>query len=452
MEYSGLSRDEIKERVRQFIDEHENINFQDITGKTLMDHACITGNTDLYDILIEFGYTEHPTYILHNVTVNNQSYIIYDPIFFAFEFDNLNVIKKYKGSLNVVLNLYFDTGLSVAVKKGYCDIIEYLMTRKDVNFNYKNNCRQNIMFEAVMSNNIDIVDLLLKSDSIVKNLEDIDIYGKNVLFYVKSKDILNKLVFYTSKFTIVDYFNNNIITNAFDNNYPIEYIKYLIKIVRNIDTNVKNNKGMTALLYAINTNDIELIKMLIEYGEDPNYEWKSTPLIQALTNKNKDVVKFLLSLETVDTNATGSGIISPLVLAIEWGDLEIIEMLLSLNANPNYLSSSLDNSILYTSVLKGNIEIVKLLLKHNANPNLMKTPFAISPLILAIESNLFEDKIELVESLLKHGANPNLPCGIGMTKYPLLSAKETDIRLVGILLKYGASFSLLNRYQLILSK
>lgn len=74
----------------------------------------------------------------------------------------------------------------------------------------------------------------------------------------------------------------------------IEEIKELID---KVDINVKDAYGMNGMMHALVFDNLEAVKLLIEYGADINsYDYKyRTPLMYAVSNGNADIVKFLIS-------------------------------------------------------------------------------------------------------------------------------------------------------------
>ncbi len=75
--------------------------------------------------------------------------------------------------------------------------------------------------------------------------------------------------------------------------------EYIIKRIRAISEKTKNakRKTWTALMYAVSSNSVELVKYLIQKGEDVNFQDKHgiTPLMVAVVNNNADIVRVLIN-------------------------------------------------------------------------------------------------------------------------------------------------------------
>ena len=103
--------------------------------------------------------------------------------------------------------------------------------------------------------------------------------------------------------------------------------------------NLRNNKGITALVFAIGTQKVEMARKLLSKGADP------------------------------DMSANNG--MTPLHLAVQLQNIEMVKVLLMYNANPNIAVKGNVTSLRLAIVGK-NAEMVSLLLKHNANPNIDK--------------------------------------------------------------------------------
>jgi ankyrin repeat protein len=168
-----------------------------------------------------------------------------------------------------------------------------------------------------------------------------------------------------------------------------------------IDINIKNDVDWTPLFYAVNSNNLNCTRFLIEAGADPNAkdDTDSAPLHLA---KDVEIVKVLLKAGA-NPNAEGPGGYTRLHMTKD--NLEIVKVLLKAGANPNA-----DGGDGYTPLHDNhNLEIVKVLLKAGANPNAKLKYNQWTPLF-------FVEDVEIVKVLIEAGADPN--------------AKDTDGRSI----------------------
>ena len=122
---------------------------------------------------------------------------------------------------------------------------------------------------------------------------------------------------------------------ATDNGY-FEIVKYLLGR-RDVDPDLQNNCGYTALIWASHRGFENIAKLLLKHNADPDLQnnYGKTALIWASIGR----------------------------------DDKVVELLLEHNANPD-LQNSYGRTALIWAVIKGDDKVVELLLKHNANTNL----------------------------------------------------------------------------------
>lgn len=99
----------------------------------------------------------------------------------------------------------------------------------------------------------------------------------------------------------------------------------------------KDTNGNTALIVAAAQGDIQSFKDLVAYGADINAQNKQgmTPLLYALTSNNRDMVKEILSIEDTDINISNVLGQSPLYWAAYMGDDIVVNALLTMGADYN---------------------------------------------------------------------------------------------------------------------
>ncbi|KAF3182443.1 hypothetical protein TWF788_006346 [Orbilia oligospora] len=249
------------------------------------------------------------------------------------------------------------------------------------------------------------------------------------------------------------------------------------KLVKKNNLNIQDGEGRTPLSYAAETENMEMVRLLLENGAQINMEdnARRRPLSEAIEKRNTKIVQYLLSwgadLEYVYYY-------TPLSKAIEGGDDAVVELLLANGARPDAedrrgwkpLSQAIEvgnaatvkhllavgidvnydygiarletpagmhsfadlkkSTPLLRAVENGHAAIVKLLLAHNAQPD--KSHKAGSkPLTMAIEA----ENATIVEDLLAIGVEVNYTFGAT----PLLRAAEKgSSTIVELLLKNGA--------------
>jgi ankyrin repeat protein len=189
--------------------------------------------------------------------------------------------------------------------------------------------------------------------------------------------------------------------------------------------------GYTALMHAISANNvydctgknrIEIVKLLLEAGADPNIQTLNgdTPLIEASQRKymEEEIISLLLSYKA-DSNIKRNkrNLITSrpqydwtaLIYAANEGLTKVVSLLLKAGANPNIKDDD-GVTALKRAALKGYTEIVSLLLKAGANPNIKDDDG-----VTALNKAALKGYTEIVSLLLKAGANPNIKVKNGVT-------------------------------------
>ena len=217
---------------------------------------------------------------------------------------------------------------------------------------------------------------------------------------------------------------------------------------------VKDGGGLTPLTYAVLSNDLDSVKVLLAAGADINettaYGW--TPLLVATQNRYYKLGAYLLD-HGADVNLTNKGQWTPLYLAtdnrnIESGDypvrkgdmdhLEYIKVLIDKGAKINArIKDSTETRTVFTNQWldengataflrasqSGDIVLMKLLLDHGADPKI-DTVLHVTPLHVAagigwVEGITYEwspeSTLQAVKMLLDLGLDPNAQADTGRT-------------------------------------
>ncbi|XP_065682444.1 alpha-latrotoxin-Lg1a-like [Hydra vulgaris] len=302
-------------------------------SKNLIAYAVLNGNLNIIKYLISQNYNVNNDAFI--AVVRNEYLDILDYfhfelnlrgsenlIYYAVLNNNLNMIKylislNYKvndqtffiatldGRLHILKYFLFELNLrgsddliNVAVKKGYLDIIKYL-----ISLNYKVN--ENAFIEAVENNH------LLDNDTFI-------IAAKNrylhILKYLHSKlnlrgpDDLIDIAVIKGYLNVVKYLislnykvNENTFIVTVENNH-LHILKYLhsklnLRGPNNlIDIAIKEgylDKSFTNKVdFAVKINKFDILKLLIQLGEQGT-DWA---VINAAQNGNLDIVKYLIFL------------------------------------------------------------------------------------------------------------------------------------------------------------
>jgi len=182
--------------------------------------------------------------------------------------------------------------------------------------------------------------------------------------------------------------------------------------------NVTNSGGITALGFAVEKNYLDIAKVLLSNGADPDVvfvlEGSVTPLHIAATLGFQDMVALLLA-SFADPNVMDAEGEWPLTLAVFKEYTAIVSLLLDHGADPN-VDNQIGWSCLHIAVESGNLEIASALISKGADVNRQILTQRLTPLHFAVG---YRSK-PILELLLANGADPSITDSGGWT--PLMFA------------------------------
>jgi ankyrin repeat protein len=183
-------------------------------------------------------------------------------------------------------------------------------------------------------------------------------------------------------------------------------------VSKGADINALDDKGRSAMSFAVETHLEPVVQALLAAHADPNAGSNCLPLHLAAYEGNTSMIELLLS-HGADPNkkaavpfslpARPTDGVLPLSLAVYQNKVEAAKALLKAKADPN------DPSLQYQPLIFNALpqpELLKALVDAGANPNVRPgantDEYASSPL----ESAVKDGRTEQVEMLLAHGADP----------------------------------------------
>ena len=171
----------------------------------------------------------------------------------------------------------------------------------------------------------------------------------------------------------------------------------LILLEADVNPNVRNSSGHTALTTAIREHDVEMIDILLSYGADPSVLGQEWPI--SMSVKTPDILAKLLPYIQINKIPKGS-----LEQAVQADKIESVKMLLAKGVDVEEKNGGVF-SPLTTSIREDRKAIFQYLLEEaGADPN---SPGEHLPIIKAIRRHR-ENDLSYVKQLLVKGADINL--------------------------------------------
>jgi ankyrin repeat protein len=142
------------------------------------------------------------------------------------------------------------------------------------------------------------------------------------------------------------------------------------------DVNLHNRNGKTAIDGAAIIGDLQLVKMLLAHGAEPNHEIKgkrATPIVYAACSNNLEVLKLLLEKGASVKNYFGCDreaytLGPPLNAATLNGNSEFVRLLIENGADPNATDENGFTSVMM-AIRGKEIEILEMLIRAGADLN-----------------------------------------------------------------------------------
>jgi uncharacterized protein len=130
---------------------------------------------------------------------------------------------------------------------------------------------------------------------------------------------------------------------------------------------VRDEHGATELKKAVDKNDAEEARKLVESGADVNATTPEgvTPLMNASGFGNKEIVQLLIA-KGADVNARTKSGYTALMSAALSGQIEVTEILLDAGADPNLKDSVTNKGALDIAQEKGHKEVIEVLKRRGA--------------------------------------------------------------------------------------
>ncbi|KAK3596502.1 hypothetical protein CHS0354_007409 [Potamilus streckersoni] len=311
------------------------------------------------------------------------------------------LIQSGYSDVNAYTAIFKFSPLYFAVSKGAKNVVRLLLHHNaDVNHIVNKVPNSTALHKAIATENEDIVEMLLQTKDINVNLRSKNDDTALNLAVTMDKFVLHLLEAGALPKLAGPHGHTCLMYAAVHRNADTSKLL----ITYGADVNAKNDQSETAILYAIFRDDLNLVKILLEAGTDPNtlqstdeknsillltaydgqYDFMKTiidhgadvnlensmgytPMHISAWNGYLDCVKLLLEHGAKHDNPTKDKN-TPLALACHGNHPNVVEFLLPLGCNINNADKDLDTALIYATY-NGMTSSVRSLLKFGADPN-----------------------------------------------------------------------------------
>jgi uncharacterized protein len=210
-----------------------------------------------------------------------------------------------------------------------------------------------------------------------------------------------------------------------------EQVRLLLK--QNVDVNEKGPDGTTALHWAVERDDADLVAALLAAKADPNVAsvFGVTPLALACRNGNAAIASRLVRA-TANPNTPGRTGETPLMTAARTGRPEVVRVLLEARADVQAKEPQAGQNALMWAIAERHAAVVKMLLGAGASPR-EPSKRGFTPLLFAARNG----DAEITQILLEHGIGVNDASQDGTTAL-VIAVIRSHVDYAKFLLKLGA--------------
>ena len=354
-----------------------------------------------------------------------------------------------------------DNMINVVSKESANDLISLLKLGVPLNNNYSG---QTILHVGVKTKDVDIVKILLEWGMEPNIIAKVNGWTPaHTAAYINSPEMIDLLVEHGANLDIKNYKGKTPLQLAYDNMY-VEVTRALLKgnakpiklgseyeeneeiknMIRTQEAMFKDHEPLWQnLIKNVKKQNVDKVR---ERLNDPNIKinyidsYNKTALHYAVENNDYDMAKLLLENGANPNVRNNYSRRTPILLAIDNNNYDMVELLLDHDSNPNRIGLHKDRNVLQNALRKNaNNEIVKLIaskIKNINNPNVDYNT--------ALHNAVRYKKPEYVDILLEYGALPNRPNKDGNTPMHLAIKKGLE-NIAKKLIKHGANLDKKNK-------
>jgi ankyrin repeat protein len=361
---------------------------------TILSYACLYNNIDVINVLLQHpkvdpsiehkkgkvilsplriaietnkaniveSLLKHPKIDLLKKDFNGKSFFMN-----ACESGNIKIVKLLMEHPRTLIKEKYQSPLVSAVRYNYrnYDIVKLLLEHPKIDPNQKTRKGSTALLEVCKTGDRDAFELLMKHPKIDPNQRGaLEVSPIDMASLKKNYDMIKDIMSHPK-------FNPNDSNGKSGRTYLMEAISQgKIETIRlllqhpNIDLNVQDNKGRTALIYSLDKS-LEITKLLLTHPSiDPNIKDNAnkTALIYSL-DRNPEAMTLILNHPTIAVDVKNISL-SPLIHACTHKRFKHIKKLLeSSKINPNIQDKN-KMTVLMTSVLFSESKLIELLLGH----------------------------------------------------------------------------------------
>ncbi|XP_046551064.1 ankyrin repeat domain-containing protein 17-like [Haliotis rubra] len=356
-----------KDVVKLLVEKGAVMSLVDETGDNVLHCACRGGDEKVVKYILS----------QEMVDINSRGHGKRTPVMVAGEKGHKEVVELllhracYDGRVDVVKDVLSlnsvdinsrgnkrRTPVMVAEERGHTEVVK-LLVKHEANLSIKDDHGNNILHLASYGGRVDVLKYLLFLNSV-----DIDSRGWDGGRPVMAagerghKEVVELFVEHGANLLLHDRKGNNVLHHACNRGH-LDVVKYVLSL-NSLDINSRGWERRTPVMVAAESGHTDVVALLVKHGANLRVTDRlgDNILQRACYTGRFDVVKYVLSLNTVDVNSRGNRKRTPVMVAGERGHKDVVELLVKHGADLS-LSETSRNKILHKACFRGQFDVVK---------------------------------------------------------------------------------------------
>ncbi|XP_028390768.1 uncharacterized protein LOC114515671 isoform X1 [Dendronephthya gigantea] len=216
--------------------------------------------------------------------------------------------------------------------------------------------------------------------------------------------------------------------------WPVDQNIFKYLVYHGADIYSTNEEGKTVLCIVTKSGSLDLVKYLVKYGPEHNFQDDYTALLSAIQSGSLGIVKYFVEECRADINCKDEFGKTVLHHAVDAGVTDIVKYLVERGADVNGWVNFF-GSVLHAAISRDKLEIVKYLVENGADVNGKDTVEC-----AVLDKAVSKGHLAMVKYLVEKGASVNSEDSYGWTALHT-AVTEGSLEIVVYLVKKGADLT-----------
>ncbi|XP_067660925.1 ankyrin repeat domain-containing protein 50-like [Haliotis asinina] len=359
-----------REVVKLLVSKGANIKLVDRFGINILHSACLGGDVEVVKYVLSQNMLD----------INSRVKCGRTAVMLAAGNGNKDLVQLFvdKGADVSLLDKTGDNILHCACRGGGAEVLKYILSKDMVDINSLGHRKRTPVIVAAERGHEEVVELLVKHGAdlslskrsggnilhhvcqrghykLVKYVLSLNMVDINSRWWMKRtpvmvaaryghKEVVELLVNHGANLLLSDIRGNNILQLACTAGH-IDVVKYIISL-NSVNINSRGWKGRTPVMGAAEQGHKEVVELLVNHGVDLSLSENVWNILQKACYRGQlDLVKYVLSLNSVDIKRRGLKKRAPVMITAELGQKDVVQLLERNVANLSFMDEDGKNIV-----------------------------------------------------------------------------------------------------------